>query len=176
MPTPKKEETVGVLRDELEKSEGVVVIQFEGLSVPLITQLRSRLRENDARMTVVKNRLTKIAFAGTPAEGLSEALTGPKALTFSYGDVPPVAKVLSEFAKEHGGISLEASYMDGNVYAKSQTEALASIPSKPELLSSVVGALNSPLSGLVFTLKGIISDVVYTLQAVADQKAEQPAA
>ena len=170
MPTPKKKETVIGLRDEVEKSEGVILFSFTELNVPSITELRRILRQSDARMVVVKNRLLKLAFAGTEAERLNDLLTGQNALTFCYGDVPPAVKVLTDFAKDHEGIVLKGGSMEGQAFDRAQTEALAAIPSKPELYGQIVGALNSPITGLVFTLRGMLSEFVYTLQAVADQK------
>jgi len=170
VPTPKKEETVIGLRDEVERSEGVILFSFTGLSVPSITELRRILRQSDARMAVVKNRLLKLALAGTETEPLSALLTGQNALTFCHGEVPPAVKVLTDFAKEHEGIVLRGGSMEGQVLDQAQTEALAAIPSKPELYGQIVGALNSPITGLVFTLRGMLSEFVYTLQAVADQK------
>lgn len=176
MPTPKKQETVISLRDELEKSEGLILLSFTGLSVPGATELRRSLRQVDARMIVIKNRLLKLALAGSPAEPLNEQLTGQNAVMFCYAEVPPAVKVLTDFAKDHEGIALKGSVMEETLFDASQTEALAKIPSKPELLGQVVGALNSPIAGLVYTLQGMLSQFVYTLQAVADQKPEQPAA
>jgi len=159
----------------MEQSSGVVLISFQGLSVPLITVLREKLRATGALMTVVKNRLTKIAIAGTQAEPLSQVLTGPNALVFCKTDVPPTVKALADFEKESGGIQVRASFLEGTVYSTSQTQALATIPSRPELLAAMVGALESPISGLVFTLQGIINEFVYTLDAVADQRAAEAA-
>lgn len=176
MPTPKKEETVISLRDELEKSEGLVLFSFTGLSVPGATELRRTLRQADARMVVIKNRLLRLALAGSPAEALDEQLTGQNAVLFCYAEVPPAVKLLTDFAKDHEGIVFKGSVMEGSLLDGSQTGALASIPSKPELLGQVVGALNSPLAGLVYALQGLLSQFVYTLQAVADQRSEQPAA
>jgi large subunit ribosomal protein L10 len=175
VPTPKKEQTVISLRDELGSSQGVVVLAFTGLSVPALTELRRDLGRSDARLTVVKNRLLKLALAGSPAEGLNELLTGQNAVMFCHQDVPAAVKVLTEFAKDHEGIEFKGSCMEDAVYDGAQTAALGRIPSRPELLGQIVGALNSPITGLVYTLRAVISDFVYTLQAVADQKADQPA-
>jgi len=173
--TPKKEAVVASLRQELDGSGGVVVISFTGLSVPLITDLRNRLRRAGAQMVVAKNRLAKIAVADTDAAALSPTLTGPNALVFCHSDVPPIVKALVDFQKENAGIELRATYLEGNVYNARQTQSLATVPSKPELLSELVGALESPISGLAFTLQGIINDFAYTLDAVVEQKAGQAA-
>jgi len=175
VPTPKKEAIVANVRQELGSSSGVVVISFTGLSVPLITALRNRLREAGAQMMVAKNRLVKIAIAETDAASLSPTLTGPNALVFCRSDVPPIVKALVAFQKENAGIELRATYLEGNVYDERQTQSLATIPSRPELLSELVGALESPISGLAFALQGIINDFAYTLDAVAEQKAGQAA-
>jgi large subunit ribosomal protein L10 len=175
VPTPKKEAIVASVREQMGRTTGVVVIAFQGLSVPQITVLRNRLREAGAQMVVAKNRLVKIAIGETEAQPLEAVLTGPNALVFCQGDVPPVVAALVAFQKENAGIELRATYLDGTVYDERQTQVLATIPSKPELLSQLVGALESPVSGLVFTLQGIINDFVYTLDAVADKRAAEAA-
>jgi len=175
VPTAKKEATVSTIHEEVSRSTGIIAFSFGGMSVPLISDLRSRLRKADARMYVVKNRLARRALTDSPAEKLGGVLTGPKALAFCYGDATAVVKVLADFAREQGGVSLSGSYAEGAVFNAQQTEALATIPSKPQLVAQILAALNSPISGLVFTLRGILSDFVHTLQAVADQKAEQAA-
>jgi large subunit ribosomal protein L10 len=175
VPTPKKEAIVANVRQEMSRSTGVVVIAFQGLSVPQITALRNRLREAGAQMTVAKNRLVKLAIGETDAQPLEAVLTGPNALVFCQGDVPPVVAALVAFQKDNAGIELRATYLDGTVCNERQTQVLATIPSKPELLSELVGALESPVSGLVFTLQGIINDFVYTLDAVADKRAAEAA-
>jgi large subunit ribosomal protein L10 len=174
VPTPKKEATVGTLRDEVAQAQGIIAFSFTGLSVPQISDLRARLRKADAQMYVVKNRLAKLALGGSAADNLSGILTGPNALAFCLGDTPVVVKLLADFAKEVGGVGLRGCFMEGVVFDAKQTETLATLPAKPELVAQVLGALNSPISGLVFTLRGIISDFVYTLQAVVD-KQEQAA-
>jgi large subunit ribosomal protein L10 len=171
VPTPKKESVVADLQQALQGSAGLIVISFTGLSVPAITALRAKLREAGAKMVIAKNRLVKLAVAGTDAEPLAEQLKGPNAFVFCQADVPPVAKALLEFQKDAPGVALRASYLERTVYGEKRTAALATIPTRPELLSEMVGALESPISGLVFTLQGIVSEFVYTLDAVAEQKA-----
>jgi len=171
VPTPKKESIVADVQQRMQEASGLVVISFTGLSVPAITDLRMKLRQADAAMMVAKNRLVKLAIAGTAAEPLAARLTGPNAFVFCRADVPPVVKALADVQKETGGIELQASFLDGVVYDQRQTAALATVPSRPELLSQLVGALESPVSGLVFTLQGIINEFVYTLDDVAEKKA-----
>jgi large subunit ribosomal protein L10 len=175
VPTPRKESVVATVGELLSQSTGVIVIQFTKLSVPQITELRAKLRQVGGQMMVCKNRLVKLAVAGTGAERLSEELTGPNALVFCTGDVSPVVKALADFEKDLGGVQLRASFFEGTVYGQKPTQALATLPSRPELLSQLVGALEVPISGLVFALQGILNEFVYTLEAVADQKAGQAA-
>lgn len=175
MPTARKESIVAELRQQLQNSAGLVVISFSGLSVPIITALRAKLRQVGATMRVAKNRLVKLAISGTDAERLADILSGPNAFVFCHSDVPPVVKALVDFRKENAGIGLRASFLEGAVYDQRQTEALASIPSRAELLSEMVGALEAPIGGLVFTLQGVLNEFVYTLDAVADKLANKAA-
>jgi large subunit ribosomal protein L10 len=122
-------------------------------------------------MMVVKNSLFRLAVADTAAEGIADLMIGPRAVVFCYGDQVAPAKAIKEFGDDHDdAITLKGGFGEGQVIDEAQANRMATLPSRDELIASVVGGVSSPVTGLVFTLNGIVSDFVYTLHAVADQK------
>ena len=171
MPTAQKVATVENLTQLLKQSKGIYLTDFTGLDVPTVTELRKQLRDVDVSFLVVKNRLAKIAVKEAGVEGLDDLFVGPTSLVCSDGDPVAPARVLSKFAEgSNGKPVIKAGYVDGDVYVDAQLEALAKLPSREVLLSKMVTAMQSPITGLVYTLNGVIQKFVATLQAVADKK------
>lgn len=172
MPTQAKIETVAELRRRVEQSQGIYLVEYKGLNVKNISELRRRIREAGAEMIVVKNRLLNLALSETPAEGLGGYLKGPNAVIFCDADALAPAKVMQEFQRSNEALVWKAGYVDGTVLDEAGMKRIADLPSKPEIVAGVVGAVAGPLSGLVFTLNGLVSELVFTLQAVADKRQE----
>jgi len=174
LPTPQKEARVRALKESVAASSGMYLAEFQGLSVAALTDLRTRVLEAGGRIEIAKNRLLKLALAGTPAQELEAYLEGPTAVTFCTGDPFAPARAMKEFARtltaDTQRWNIKAAYVDGQVFGPSTAPALADLPSTEEIKSSVVGAIAGPTSALVHTLNGLLSDVVYTLQAVADKR------
>lgn len=170
MPTAKKREAVEELRQMVEKSAGVYLAEYKGLSVKDISELRREIGKNGAQMLVVKNRLLKLAVDGTPAAPLADFMTGPNAAIFCLEDGITPAKAVQTFAKTRDVVKWKGGIVEGSIVDAGGMSRIAELPSKTEILSSVVGAIASPLSGFVNTLGGLVSDLVYTLDAVADKK------
>jgi large subunit ribosomal protein L10 len=149
---------------------------FEGLSVSAeATDLRGQLLDAGGRMEVVKNRLLKIAVEGTDFEQVSELLTGPNAVTYCGEDPITPLKVLTEFADRHNQPPVKAGVVEGEMISPEQIEKLSKVPPLDELRATVVGGIASPVTGFVYTLSGLVSDLVFTLQAVADKRGEAAA-
>jgi len=172
LPTQEKVQTVAELHERINRCNGVYLAEYKGLNVKDISELRQQVRKDGAEMVVVKNRLLKLAVQDTPAEGLIEFLTGPNAVIFCEEDAAAPAKTLSAFAKTHPVLTWKGGYVEGNVFDAAGMIKVAELPPRQELLASVVGGISAPVSGLVFTLSGLVSDLVYTLQSVADKKGE----
>jgi large subunit ribosomal protein L10 len=164
------------MRESLAASGSVYLVAFEGLSVSDATALRGLVLEAGGRMQMVKNRLLKIAVAGTPYEVLSEELTGPNTVTYCGEDPVAPLKVLAKFAEDHNLPPVKAGVVEGSPVSASDLAKLAKVPGRDELLAGVVGAFAGPVNELVFTLGGVVSDLVFTLQAVADEKGGAEAA
>ncbi len=172
MPTQEKIETVAELRRRVENAAGVYLAEYKGLNVKDISELRGLVRKAGAQMIVVKNRLLNLAVEGTAAEGLREFLTGPNAVIFCEADAVAPAKTIAEFAKTHDVLTWKGGYVEGAVFDGKGMTRVAELPPKQELIAAVVGGVAAPVTGLVFTLSGLVSDLVYTLQAVADKQGE----
>ncbi len=176
MPTEQKRETVARLKQAIESSEGLYIAEFSLLSANDMGELRGQVKAADAQLVVVKNRLFRLALEGTQAEALAELMTGPTAVVFCYGDPVAPARAIAKFADDHGGsIVIKAGFADGQLLDEQQANRMATLPSRRELLAGVVNGVASPVTGLVYSLSSLVSDLVFTLQAVGDQKAETAA-
>lgn len=174
MPTAEKEAVVAELTDVLNRANGVYLTDFTGLDMPAFTLLRKQLREESISCRVIKNRLGKLAVQRAGIEGLDEVLRGPTGLVCAAEDPVAPARVLSKFAEEGDGKpAIKAGYVDGDIFFDDQIERLAQIPPRDVLLGQMVSAMQSPISGLAFTLNGILQKLVGTLQAVAEKKQEE---
>jgi large subunit ribosomal protein L10 len=164
------------MRAALETSESVYLTAFQGLTVAEANDLRGQLREAGGRMQVVKNRLLRLALQDTQFEPLAEVLTGPNAVTYCGSDPIEPLKVLTKFATDHGQPPVKAGVVEGRLLTVDELERLAKVPPRDRLMAEVVGAFAGPVYGLVHVLGGPVSDLVFTLQAIVDQKGGAQAA
>ena len=142
------------------------------MSVEKITRLRNELRSVSSEYRVVKNTLLKRASEGTVFEPLHEHLTGPTAIVVSPEDPIGPSKVLAKHLKDYKELSIKGSMLDGRLLSAEDTEALSTLPSKPELLAKVLSLCVSPHLGLLNTLNGISQKFVRVLSAIEQKKAE----
>ena len=165
-----KQAAVAEISTELEAASAVFAVDYRGISVPQAAELRSKLRENDASFTVVKNRLAKRAIDGNDAaEAIDEHLVGPTALAFVRGDAVIVAKTISDFIKANDVLAYKGGLMDGAALAPEQFSAIARLPGVDALRGQLVGLAASPLSGVVRTLNQLLAGLAQQLGQVAEQ-------
>ncbi len=173
MPQPRavKEQIVQDLTTRLKDADSVYLTDLTGLHVGEVTELRSRLRAESVECRVIKNTLTRRAVANAGLPDLGETLDGPTALVMSSDPVAP-AKILVTFGKEHEDRPrIKGGLLTGEVIDTKQALTLASLPGRDELLARTVGGIAAPITGLVFTLSGVLGNLVRTLSAVSQQKA-----
>lgn len=171
MPTPKKVEEVEFLTERIREAKGIYLTDFTGLTVEEMNDLRAQLRKENILYRVTKNTLTRLALQKAGYEGQLDAyLEGPTALAFGFDDPVTPARLLRDFAKKTQKLRFKASLVEGKVFDPEQTEKLADLPSRNELVARLVGQLNAPIAGLVWTLNGLLSKLVYALQAIKEQK------
>jgi len=174
--SPAKAAVVEEMKEKLQSAQGAVFVGFSGLSVADVTKLRRKFREGGVEYKVVKNTLTRIAADELGFNDLDAVLEGPTAIAYSAEDTVAPAKILKDFIKETKTEALKAGIADGQVIDAAAVEALASLPSREELLAKLVGSMQAPISGLVNVLQGNIRNMVYVLDAVRAKKAEQESA
>ncbi len=160
---------VASIKASFENSEGAILTNYNGLNVKEVTELRNSLRAAGADYKVVKNTLANIAAKELELDELSEFLSGPTAIAFAQ-DPAVVAKVLTDFAKSHKKLDIKAGVIGDKVITAEETKTLATLPSREVLLAQVVGAIASPISGLLNVLNGSICNLVYVLEAIRAQK------
>ncbi len=173
MPTAGKISAVEELTRLMKRSQGFYLADFTGLDVPDVTRLRKRLRDEDVTYRVVKNRLALIAVKNAGIHGLEEVLQGPTGLASSETDPIAAVRLLHEFAAQANGLpKVKGGFADGRVFKEDQVEALAQLPPREVLLGQVVSSVQSPLSGLVFCLGGLLQNLVLVLSEIAKKKGE----
>ncbi len=164
-----KQNIVDELHTAWSESDSAVVAQYSGLNVVAMGDLRGRLHTAGVSLRIVKNTLARRAAKGTGLEAVEEFFTGPVAI--AYGTDPVgMAKAISDFAKKNEALEIRGGVLDGKVIDAAGIKALASLPSRDELLAKMLGSMQSPISGFVRTLNEIPASFVRTLAAIRDQK------
>ncbi|MFD1708451.1 50S ribosomal protein L10 [Siminovitchia sediminis] len=156
-----KKQIVEEIAGKLKSSVSTVIVDYRGLNVAEVTELRKQLREAGVEYKVYKNSMARRAAEEADLAGLNEMLVGPNAIAFSTEDVIAPAKILNDFAKEHEALEIKAGVIEGNIATVEEIKALASLPSREGLLSMLLSVLQAPMRNLALATK-----------AVADQKEE----
>ena len=148
----------------------VVAAEYRGLTVSQMTELRSKARSAGVYVRVVKNSLARKAMAGTSFECMSPVLKGPLVLAFSKDDPGAAARVVKAFAKDNDKLVTMAVSLGGQLLNASALEKVASLPTREQALSQLMGVMKAPIQKLAATLAAAPSKLVRTLAAVRDQK------
>jgi large subunit ribosomal protein L10 len=159
-----KKQIVDEIAGKLKESKSTIVVDYRGLTVSEVTELRKELREAGVEFKVYKNSMTRRAAEAAELADLNTSLTGPNAIAFSTEDVVAPAKILNEFAKKHEALEIKAGVVEGNIVTVEEIKALADLPSREGLLSMLLSVLQAPIRNLALAAK-----------AVAEQKEEQGA-
>jgi len=169
----KKEEILVELVKKFKEAQSIVFAQNKGLTVFETKELKNKLREKGAEMKVAKKTLMKIAAkeAGYEGEISNEVMDGAVGAVFSNDDLVAGAKVVYDYAKKHKALSLLGGLLDGKVLTLAETNTLATLPSKEELLTKLVYLLKSPISGFHGVLNNTVAGFVRALDAIAKKQA-----
>ena len=153
-----------------QKAQSVVAAEYRGLTVSQMTELRAKARKQGVYMRVVKNTLARKALAGTSFESVGPKLKGPLVLAFSKDDPGAAARVVKDFAKAHEKLVATLVSLGGQVLPGGDLEKVASLPTREQALSMLLGVLKAPVQKLAGTLAAPASKLARTVAAVRDQK------
>jgi large subunit ribosomal protein L10 len=169
-----KQAVVAEIASQLAKAQAVIVAENRGLSVEAVTRLRAKARKTGLYLRVLKNTLARRAVKGTPFEKLADQLSGP--LMYGIAQDPVAgAKVLAEFAKENELFVIKGGAMPNAMMSSKDIKALATLPSREELLARLAGTLQAPIAKFVRTLSEVPGKFVRTLAAVQAAKEKSAA-
>jgi large subunit ribosomal protein L10 len=169
-----KKEVVAEVAERLTKAQAVVLAEYRGLPVEQITVLRSQARASGVYLRVLKNTLARRAVKGTPFEKLSDQMIGP--LAYGISDDPvAAAKVLHAYAKGNDKLVIKGGALPNQLMSAKEVGALATLPSREELLARLLGTMQAPIAKFVQTLNEVPSKFVRAVAAVRDQKEKQAA-
>ena len=175
-----KQPIVEEISANIKDAQSVVVVDYRGLTVEQDTQLRKAMREAGITYKVYKNTMMNFAFKGTEFESLAPVLEGPSAIAISREDATAPARVIAKCAKDAPALEIKAGVVEGTFYDASGMQAVATIPSRDELLSKLLGSLQSPITNLARVLNQIAEKggAADTAEAPAAEEAapEAPAA
>ena len=157
----KKETLVQAAAEKFESAASVVIVDYRGLTVEEVTNLRKQLRDAGVEMKVIKNSILSRAAKKVGLDGLDEVFTGPTAVAFSNDDVVAPAKIIDEFAKDAKALEIKGGVIEGKVSSVEQITALAKLPNREGLLSMLLSVLQAP-----------VRNVAYAVRAVAEKNEE----
>ena len=165
-----KATAIADIAERIGDSQAIFAVDYRGITVAQIAELRSNLRAADATFTVVKNSLTERAADQVGAEALKDFLAGPTALTFVRGDAAVAAKAIADYARTIQLLPFKGGVMDGAPLDVEQIRALSKLPAREVLYGQLVGIVASPVSGLVRTLSALLGGLAVALGQVREKK------
>lgn len=173
-----KEEEVAIIAKSFKKATSMVVLGYQGMDVPSVTELRARFRKAGVEYRVVKNSLFHQAIKGSPIadnKALEKALTGMNGIAFSFEDPSAAAKIVKQFRKEgekHEKLQVKAAVLESSVMAGAEVEStLATMPGKDELRAMLLATLQAPMQKLLQQLQAPSQNLVYAIEAHRQQQA-----
>ena len=166
-----KEEAVVKLKEKLDKATGLVFADYKGLSMKQLSDLRKKLREQNAEFAITKNSILDRALQSTNYQiPNTNSFEGPTATLFAYDDAIFPIKILVKAFKDFAIGKVKSGFLDGEVLDEAKIIQLSSLPTKDELHGKVVGVLAAPLQGMVSVLQGNLKNLVYALDGIRKSK------
>lgn len=171
MPNAANKEQLAEIKELLDGAGAVWVVDYRGLSVKEIQQLRRDIRANEGQMFVLKNTLMHIALEELEMPSMDEILSGPSAFVFTGEDPVASAKAIKNFAKGNDKLVIKGGIMDGQFQDAAAVQAIADLPSREELIAKLLGTINNPMAKTVRTLNAILEAPVRAISDIAKKAA-----
>lgn len=165
-----KAQVISEFADSIGKATNAFLIEFKGITVPQVTELRKQVRETGSDYLVVKNTLALIAVKDSPLVQLREQFSGPTAVAFNTTDAVALAKTLTKFAKDVPAVTFKGAMLNGQIVPASEIQNIANLPSREELIAKLLYVMQHPIRGLVTVLQANIRNLAVVLDQVAKQK------
>jgi large subunit ribosomal protein L10 len=165
-----KAEAISDFSENIGRATNAFVLDFKGITVPQVTELRKQVRESGSEYVVVKNTLALIAVKDSPLTKLSNHFTGMTAVAYNTTDPVALAKVLTKFAKDVPTVQFKGAMLAGQVVAANEIQNIANLPSREELLGKLLYLMQHPIRGLAVVLNGTLRNFAVVLDQIAQQK------
>ena len=170
MPNAQNQAMMTSIKEDLDGVKAIWVVDYRGLTVKETEELRHSIREADASMKVYKNTLVRIALKDMEMSSIDEVLDGPSAFVFCKNDPAASAKVLKDFAKEHEHLTIKGGMMDNAYVNAAEVEAIASLPSREQIIAQIAGAISGIARGLAVSINGVPSGLAQTIKQLSEKK------
>ena len=167
-----KKLVVEEIKEKIQNSKSVVLVKFNGLTVAEDTELRNEFRKQNVEYKVLKNTLVRRAFNDLGVTAFDEDLNGPTSVAFGL-DEPGASKIIVDAVKKYDGkVAVKSAYVDGSRVDENGVKALASMPSKEQLIAKMLGSMQAPIANFVGVLSAIPRGLVIALNAIAEKNAQ----
>jgi large subunit ribosomal protein L10 len=172
----RKQEDLNALTEQLGNSKSAMIVSFNKLTVNKDQEFRNQLRAAGAKYQVVKNTIARLAVQGTQYEGASEHFKGVTGIAWTEDDAVVLSKTISKLIKDNSDFfTFKAGIVDGRVVNQKQVEAIASLPSKEELISQLLYVINAQAQRIVTVINAVPRDLAVVIKQIGDKKPEAPA-
>ncbi len=165
-----KQAAVADVVDKMKRAQSIIILDYRGLTVAEVSDLRTKFREAGVEYKVIKNNMLKRAADELKIEGMDDYFKGPTAVAFGYEDPVAPAKILCKFVKDAKKTEIKGGILDGKAMNAAGIESLSKLPSKEELIAKMLGSMNAPITNFAMALTAIPRGLACALKAVADQK------